>query len=282
MSSVLHQKESGENISLVGSYKEKRYEEMNFPLNNLTHEESSNDNESNRKSLGALNSVRSEEIEESNIDILISISEKVLFDLQEFVDSLKGSQSRNECFLTNIQILKNIDNIKTIKKLTENLSQFISNNINAHEQENIIQSLKILNNKPIDDFESQDIKFKGYFDENKQNGFGLIETQNLIYVGCIENRAAMGFGISIYNNQEVYIGEWKNGFRNGDGCYFHSCGQKYIGNFSNGKKNGMGKSYYTNDDRYEGHFKDNYKDGHGIYFHSKTKVYEDRIWKEGR
>ena len=126
------------------------------------------------------------------------------------------------------------------------------------------------------------MKFKGYFDEAGQNGYGLIETNNYKYIGFIENRRAAGTGISIYSNHEVYIGEWKNGFREGHGCYFHSCGQKYTGMFSKGKKTGRCVVNYTNGDRYEGELKDNLKDGFGRYFVRNDENPREGTWRAGR
>ena len=78
----------------------------------------------------------------------------------------------------------------------------------------------------------------------------------------------INFSTSKYQNQFIYIGEWKNDMREGKGVYYNPfTKEKYEGEFKNGKANGKGTLYYDNGDIFKGEFKNWIKEGKGIYYY---------------
>jgi hypothetical protein len=71
-------------------------------------------------------------------------------------------------------------------------------------------------------------------------------------------RGGKGKGKMIYNNGDMYEGDWKND-----------------------KMEGYGKFIYNNGDIYEGDWKDNKREGHGKYIYSNGNIYEGD-WKNDK
>ena len=81
-----------------------------------------------------------------------------------------------------------------------------------------------------------------------------------------------GYGIYYYNNNKIYLGEWKNNKKNGYGEFIF--GDKlYVGYFLMDQKDGFGISYWKNNDKlYIGFWKNNKRNGFGkIVFGNKIK-----------
>jgi hypothetical protein len=72
-----------------------------------------------------------------------------------------------------------------------------------------------------------------------------------------------GFGKMIYDNGDVYEGEWANGIRTGKGKMIYECGRVYEGEYKNNLKHGCGKLIYSNGQVYEGEFENNFMCGIG-------------------
>lgn len=70
-----------------------------------------------------------------------------------------------------------------------------------------------------------------------------------------------GHGIFIYENDDMYTGNWKNNKKHGYGEYKFANGDCYKGYFVEGMKDGEGKYTYDNGDVYTGQFKDGMKHG---------------------
>ena len=78
------------------------------------------------------------------------------------------------------------------------------------------------------------------------------------------------------NNENYYIGEWKNGLRNGKGkLYYNNGNLQYEGDFVNDKFEGNGKYISKNGKYYIGEWKNGLKDGKGkFYYQNKNLIYE--------
>jgi hypothetical protein len=74
-----------------------------------------------------------------------------------------------------------------------------------------------------------------------------------------------GFGICMYENNEKYVGHWKNGKRHGEGSYYYRDGSIYKGDWKDGKQNGRGVLKYINGQQYSGSWKKGKKSGIGTY-----------------
>jgi len=84
----------------------------------------------------------------------------------------------------------------------------------------------------------------------------------------------------IYENGDVYIGQWKNGNRNGEGKMNYRNGDIYEGQWKNGNIQGKGKMIYENGNVYEGEWKNGNMQGQGKMVYNNRDVYEGE-WKNG-
>ncbi len=102
--------------------------------------------------------------------------------------------------------------------------------------------------------------YVGYFHENQLNGLGiyiasaagndligyfqqgkLAEAVMLDATGCIMGNCIDGAGIYLWENGDMYVGQWVNGKRTGYGRYDWADLSRYIGEFQNGMLNGVGE-----------------------------------------
>ena len=58
--------------------------------------------------------------------------------------------------------------------------------------------------------------------------------------------------IVIYDNDDKYVGNWKDGKREGKGVYYFKSCAKYDGYWKDNKKEGKGVYYFKSGNRYEG------------------------------
>ncbi|KAG9150668.1 hypothetical protein Leryth_008137 [Lithospermum erythrorhizon] len=78
----------------------------------------------------------------------------------------------------------------------------------------------------------------------------------------------------VFQNGDMYTGQWGDGLPNGNGKYLWNDGCMYVGDWENGKKNGRGKFSWPSGATYEGQFKNGYMDGEGIYIGPSNDTYK--------
>jgi len=109
--------------------------------------------------------------------------------------------------------------------------------------------------------------YKGYFNDDKREGFGVEETISFdIFKGEFYDNQRSGIGIlQIIVEGSKYIGGFKNSKRHGPICKFSSSNTDYLGSYKDNKMHGLGlitiKSKFTT---YFGYFKEGRMDGIGI------------------
>ena len=94
-----------------------------------------------------------------------------------------------------------------------------------------------------------------------------------VYEGDFVNNIKEGYGIMSYNNGEKYQGEFKNNVKDGYGIMIYSNGEKYRGEFKNDEKDGYGIYQYLDGEIYKGDFKNGVKEGRGVYFYNNGEYY---------
>ena len=93
------------------------------------------------------------------------------------------------------------------------------------------------------------------------NGSYLFENGDL-FNGQWKKGEMNGYGVYEYANGDVYKGAWKKGLMDGRGTYTYANGDKYIGAWKDGKMNGRGHFHWDlpgdlmTNAKYEGFFKD--------------------------
>ena len=98
-------------------------------------------------------------------------------------------------------------------------------------------------------------------------GFGKIK-----YDGEFFNDKFEGNGKYYYENDEYYIGQFKNGLKNGKGVEYYPNGKiKYEGKFLDDKFEGKGKYIYKSGESYIGKFKNGLFHGKGKYYYKNWK-----------
>ncbi len=80
--------------------------------------------------------------------------------------------------------------------------------------------------------------------EDTPRNLSLQEYDNSFYIGEVSPTGLReGYGAYYWNNEAVYIGEWKNNLREGSGIFVESSGDIYIGHYSHGVRSGRGFLY---------------------------------------
>jgi hypothetical protein len=115
---------------------------------------------------------------------------------------------------------------------------------------------------------------KGNFVEGMLQGFGLEETPDHVYEGYFVDDMKFGKGKYFFKLlNETYEGESKDNSITGYGMYIWNNNNVYEGTFLNGKMHGKGKYKWPDGAEYEGDYLDNIKQGNGRFKWSDGKYY---------
>ncbi|PZV15229.1 MAG: hypothetical protein DCF22_07610 [Leptolyngbya sp.] len=109
---------------------------------------------------------------------------------------------------------------------------------------------------------NQDVwRCEGQFQGNSGQGICVIQGEKDIggpykyYRGDIRNKTFDGNGTLVYENDDRYQGQMKNGRPNGKGVFLAVAdNRRYEGTFQNGEFHGRGTYSFANGDRYVGQF----------------------------
>jgi hypothetical protein len=122
--------------------------------------------------------------------------------------------------------------------------------------------------------------YEGQWQKGLFSGEGVLKNEDdkVVVVGTWENNQIVK-GRKVYDNGNVYDGDWKDGQSSGFGKFIWSDGNIYEGNFKDGNFHGIGKMTYANGDAYEGNWKDDNFHGIGKMTYANGDVYEGD-WKD--
>ena len=127
-----------------------------------------------------------------------------------------------------------------------------------------------------------EIKFMGYFSENKTKGYGHLWKENSdSFKGYWNNFETEGWGIYKSNNGGCYDGEWSANLQHGFGIEQWPRGSIYFGDYKYGYKNGIGVLNFGNKAWYEGEFKNGIICGIGSFFFEDGRRYLG-MWKNNK
>ena len=85
-----------------------------------------------------------------------------------------------------------------------------------------------------------------------------------IFVGEFKEGRKTGLGTLTWASGDKYVGEFKEGKRTGQGSYSWAIGDKYVGGYQDDKKHGQGSFAWANGDKYVGGWEDDKKEGQGV------------------
>ena len=99
------------------------------------------------------------------------------------------------------------------------------------------------------------------------------------YEGGYINDKFEGKGKYIYENGDLYIGEWKRGLREGNGILYYKNGNiKYEGGWVNDKYEGNGKHIWKDGECYIGGWKNGLKNGKGVFYYKNGSIEYEGDW----
>jgi len=116
--------------------------------------------------------------------------------------------------------------------------------------------------------------FFGEYKDNIPEGYGVYSRKGFSLEGMNWNKNALNdIGVAIWEEGEMYEGEFKNNVKEGIGLYRWADGTTYMGQFQKGKITGLGKMQFANGNIYEGQFNEGYISGWGKFVWDDGKYY---------
>jgi hypothetical protein len=93
------------------------------------------------------------------------------------------------------------------------------------------------------------------------------------YEGFYMSGNKEGFGIEIYQNGDIYIGEFENNLKNGEGVLLYNHAEsKYEGRFYMNKKHGSGQEIFFHGSVYIGEFSEGMRTGQGTLSYPRYRI----------
>ena len=142
------------------------------------------------------------------------------------------------------------------------------------------------NIKNDNQFKCDDFYFVGNLNKNnKPNGKGKLTHHklNLIIEGTFNNDFNKGRGQIIYNNGDIYFGEFDEFKKIGEGDLIYNNGDKYKGSFKNDKLEGEGILIKKEEKKIiKGHFENNLLNGEGYLFTKGSKFPKKVLYSNGK
>ena len=116
--------------------------------------------------------------------------------------------------------------------------------------------------------------FFGEYKDNIPEGYGIYQRKGFSLEGMNWNKNSLNdIGVAIWEEGEMYEGEFKNNVKDGIGLYRWADGTTYMGQFQKGKITGLGKMQFANGNVYEGQFNEGYITGWGKFVWDDGKYY---------
>ena len=94
------------------------------------------------------------------------------------------------------------------------------------------------------------------------------------FAQCICGDCYNGQGTFIFDNKDVYAGEYKYGKKHGQGTYIWASGTIYTGEWKDGEEHGQGTCIWSSGTIYAGEWKDGKKHGKGYKNDASGSVHE--------
>lgn len=116
--------------------------------------------------------------------------------------------------------------------------------------------------------------YYGEYIDNIPDGYGIYSRKGYSIEGMYWNKNYLtGVGISVWEEGEMYEGEFKNSAKEGIGVYRWADGTSYMGHFQKNKITGIGKMNFANGNSYEGEFDEGFLSGWGKFVWDDGKFY---------
>lgn len=130
-------------------------------------------------------------------------------------------------------------------------------------------------NLPVKQGENSDMIYQGQFLGTKMHGKGhMLNKAGDIYIAPFCDNYPQGTGAVYFANGNYFFGRLVQGDLD-HGKMIYENGQVYTGDFRNGKRNGKGTLFYLDGSKYEGYFLDDLEHGNG-------RVTSEGVWEKGK
>jgi len=122
---------------------------------------------------------------------------------------------------------------------------------------------------------------KLYFENERLTFTYVIKEKNTYYGEVNAKGKAHGQGTYIWDEGDIYDGEWKNSKMHGQGTKTWPNGDQYVGEFKNSVYNGQGTMTWADGRKHVGEWKDGKKHGQGTYTPASGGTYVGQ-WKDDK
>eukprot|EP00761_Pharyngomonas_kirbyi_P007194 gb/GECH01007204.1/.p1 GENE.gb/GECH01007204.1/~~gb/GECH01007204.1/.p1 ORF type:complete len:678 (+),score=159.49 gb/GECH01007204.1/:1-2034(+) len=125
--------------------------------------------------------------------------------------------------------------------------------------------------------------YKGQWAANQREGYGIYNSDKVIYDGYWENDKRCGHGTLWIKDDDygkfrkVYSGEWKDNYKHGYGTLYYKSGEIYDGEFVTGKREGRGRLYLINGEVYSGEWMNDQYEGWGVIIEKNGNKFEGKF-----
>ena len=128
---------------------------------------------------------------------------------------------------------------------------------------------------------SENSTFFGEYKENVPNGYGIYSRKGYKLEGnnWLKNNLN-DIGVAVWDEGEIYEGEFINSVKEGVGFYRWADGTTYMGQFQKNKITGYGRMNFSNGNVYEGEFNEGYLSGWGKFIWEDGKYYIGNYLKD--
>lgn len=99
--------------------------------------------------------------------------------------------------------------------------------------------------------------------------------------GCIKGDCVNGFGVYVYENGDIYTGNFKNDKRDGEGSFEYANGETFRGIYKEDNRIGKGIYTFSNGDKFVGEFDKGEITGPGVYTFQDGKSLTGEFTKNG-
>jgi hypothetical protein len=99
--------------------------------------------------------------------------------------------------------------------------------------------------------------------------------------GCIKGDCVNGFGVYVYENGDIYTGNFRDDLREGDGSFLYENGEVFKGQYAKDLRNGKGIYKFKNGDNFAGEFIKGEIADSGIYTFKDGKVLNGNFENNG-
>lgn len=96
-----------------------------------------------------------------------------------------------------------------------------------------------------------------------------------------DKRVSSGCWVQVYNNGDIYEGEFHKGKCSGSGVYYYYMSGRYEGDWVDGKYDGYGVETWARGSRYRGQYRQGLRHGFGVYRFYTGDVYAGE-WSSGQ